>query len=132
MDKVVARIIANAANAQRNCGAADIGQGSARDANVEGTAFQVQAVFRYFVAAAQKIIVVSRRAIAADDMDFVAAAKSGADKVEKLYSLDVNRVLLVCIVAAQQPVQFLDGLAAVLTVLVSIGGVDFFAGMDVV
>lgn len=132
MDEITARIIADAANAQRNCGAADIGQGCTRNANIEGTAFHVQAVFRHFAAAAQKIIVICRRAVAADDMDFAAAAKPGTDEVEKLNGLDVNGVLLICIVTAQQPVQFPDGLDIVMTVRVAIGGGYFFAGMGVV
>lgn len=132
MNKIVSRIIANAASAHCYCGASDVGQVSAGDANIECPAFQVQAVPRHFVAFAQKKVVVFRRTVAADDMNFAAAAKPGADAVKKLYSFEVDRVRLVCIMAAQQPVQFLDGLAVVLTIPCSIGGVDFFAGVDVV
>ena len=41
-------------------------------------------------------------------------------------------MLLIGIVAAQQPVQLVDGLSVVLAVGVAIGGADFLAGMDVV
>lgn len=132
MNKIASRIIANAASAQCDCGASDVGQVSARDANIECPAFQVQAVPRHFVAFAQKKVVVFRRTVAADDMNFATAAKPGAYAVKKLYSFEVDRVRLVCIMAAQQPVQFLDGLAVVLTIPGSIDSVDFFAGVDVV
>ena len=65
-------------------------------------------------------------------MDFVVAAQPAGHQIEKIQGLEGNGVRLVGMVAAQQPVQFVDGLGIVLAVRIAIGGVDFFAGMDVV
>ena len=132
MDKISARIIAHPAQAERQGGAPEQGQGRARNADVECAAFQVQAVFRHLAAAAQEMIVVLRRTVTGDHMDFVAAAEPGAHVVEIFKGIHINGTLLVRMVASQQPVQLPEGLGIVPAVPLAIRGVEFFAGMEIV
>jgi hypothetical protein len=64
-------------------------------------------------------------------MNFMVAPKPGVDQIKILKGFDVNRILLVCMVAAQNPVQLSYGLKVVMTMLVKILGVNGFIGMGV-
>ena len=60
MDEILAGIVPNPADAEREGGALEVGQGCSWDADVEGAAFQMQAAFRHFVTLTDEVIVVFR------------------------------------------------------------------------
>ena len=82
----------------------NIGKVDTWNADVDGAAFQVQALSSNPVSGTQEVIVVFRRTVTGDDMNFMAAPKPRVDQIKILKGFDVNRILLVCMVAAQNPV----------------------------
>lgn len=65
-------------------------------------------------------------------MDFPFAAKPGDNTIEKFKRLDINGMILVRMMAAQQPVQLLQCPGIVPSIMIAIGGGDSFARMGVV
>lgn len=64
-------------------------------------------------------------------MNFIFAPESGVDQIKILKGSDVNWILLIGMVAAQNPVQISDGFKVIMTMPVAILGVNRFIGVGV-
>ena len=115
MDKAGAGIIADPAVSEVQSGTMQLVQRHAGDGDVNSFRLHMQAVFGNLMAFLAEQAVVRRRPVARDDVKFIAAAKFLVDKVEIFDDLDVHVGDFSRIIAAEYPVEGLEGVRIIIT-----------------